>query len=232
MKKSFSLIFVVCMLFPLTQCDRAKSHSDISKLKCGIYLRIDYLDSLEKYRSPRLATEGKELLGVTIERIGNNKNNAMLILNFHEGIRLNELDQDSRSKLNIRINSPTSLIINNPYNEKEHDLKFVFVAEGDDYEQAISFLVLGGQYRDKDGNKYQFGKNGNVIFPEGVRKYQVLIDFIGPPGQDNVKLGESEYYYEYRDGILKLFKMHFDYNKGEEVKPRELNPSFVFHKME
>jgi hypothetical protein len=153
-----------------------------AQLKSGNFLSSEYIDKLQKTRSP-LTAEGSRTINLIVVEKQNNKTRVMPILNFHEGgpaFRLKqsgmlELEDSAGLKisdylLQIVTNKKISFAINRLQTDE-----YVYVKN---VQELISQICIAGQYVDDKDRRFVFEPNGTAKTPDGTMKFIIGVDHI------------------------------------------------------
>lgn len=230
MKREILIVLIIFIIFSFCNysCknDGNSKSSNLDKIKTldtlvpfsGYWLCEDYLNSLNKFKSPKKAQEG-ECKYIEIPK--KTLITTSIILNFHEGgeelkvlknkgiYQLWKIDYDTISELmsDIKIISQTKIKIANETFIKINPLKI------NDEVKILEEILFKGQYVTSEGKIVNIKNNGQVTGLDNYRYYYPIIDYYDAGLQiDQIGFGitnkDFDYYgFKFNNETLELYKL-------------------------
>jgi len=176
-------VVIICtaVSFSSTRADK-KAASPSSQLELGDFLSSNYLEVLEKTRSPLTAEDGRAINMVVVQK-NQGVTDVLAIMNFHEGGSMFRVDQSGTVTLKKTAGMDTSHYTVQIINNKEIIVgfnhfppeRFIFVK---DLQGVISGKSMAGRYVDHEGRPYTFSSTGVATMPTGTFKFTIGSDHV------------------------------------------------------
>lgn len=190
-------------------------------LLIGDYLSVEYINVLQKARSPLLAAEKTDGRQYIVGKMLNHEPNFTIIGKFHEG--LGGFGIDAKGEISPGVYG-IKFVGSKVLNDKEFllmfddkDLLYRYVGNLD---QFVATQTIAGKYSDNKGMLYSFSIDGQATFPDRSFQYIVASDVISscdyffeviPHG------GGAQYGFKFVKNELQLFRMGGP--MGDEPEP-------------
>lgn len=184
----------------------------------GTWLSEDYFNSINKFKSPKLAQDGSSFISIPDRTL----KKTMMIANFHEGgpsltilknqdkYQIWEMQDDSIVGLtgDIEVISDTKIKIN--------DKNFIKINPftSDDYFKILEEILFKGVYTDSNGKNIEFKNNGEIVGLDKFHYYRPLDDYFDSGSQvDQISLStiEKEYNwfgFKFNNDTLEIYKLN------------------------
>jgi|GEM_PF-1678310 len=222
-----SIIIILFCSFTYVTANEKKN----PKIKSGEYLKLDYVDAIEKTHSPYAALNSSSEPTLLRAYIGTY--DLILVHSFHEfydGLniiadgkfrRVKDNEEDSMT-FSITVDGDNLILMDYDSNEPLH---YIHVG---DAQRFVARKVLVGDYVDAEGRLYSFREDGTAYFRDVQFPYEVGLDFALRPrsGKNNKKRDYFQnsksrelYEYEIKGGVMYIYR-----TSGQEAMDVEPEP--------
>lgn len=229
-QKQSLCVFIAIFLF-CSSTYVAANQKNNPKIRSGEYLKSDYVDAIERTRSPYAALNSSS--EPTLLRAYKGEYDLILVHYFHEfhdGLNIMEdgkvhrMEDKGEGSPVVSVTVDGDNLILTGY-DSNRPLHYVYV---DDAQRFVARKVLAGDYVDAEGKTYSFGEDGTAHFRDIQFPYEVGLDFVLRPrsGKNNNKRDYFQnsrsrelFEYEIQDGVMCIYR-----TSGQEALDVEPEP--------
>lgn len=208
-KNHLAILFIFFSGCVVLFCQGKPTPPRTTVLLPGEYLRADYIEKINKTRSPRAAAvAGSPQLMIITKSAGGLL--FQMILNFNEGgpefllgadgsvktmvdagFNLSNLTVDILDSLHVRIASgsfPSST--------------FAHVNKAESF---VAGRCLVGTYKDDTGNNFVFSNEGKTSFPDRSHTFKIGLFYYPADTLDNMKIDSIDYAFQWHQETLSIY---------------------------